>query len=101
MAKSVREYPVMEIDATYLEPGIYRSIVDMYMPHHNDYIDAASKCRINECFVVSKHIEKIGTQQPYQYYAIKRLKGSEHYLVKSYETKRWNSIAPFMEKMSF
>lgn len=90
--------PMIDADTIYIEPGIYKPVVDMYVPHNNHISSEEDMWKRNEHFIVSKHVEKIGLQQPYQYYAIKKLGPSKHFLIKSYETNRWNVIAYMLER---
>lgn len=97
-----QKMPMMDADTIYIEPGIYKPIADIYVPHSNNYMATEDdKWMRDEHFLVSKVVETIGSQPPYQYYTIKKLGPSKHLLIKSYETDRWNAIGQLIEKMGF
>jgi hypothetical protein len=91
--------PIIDKDAIYLAPGIYRPSIDMYVPHDRYIASEEDMLMKGEHFLVSKHVQKIGSQRPYQYYSIKRLGFSLHHLIKSYETKRWNTVAQILTRV--
>jgi len=80
--------------AIYLSPGLYEANELIPNPHLT-----MGHWPKGIRFIVERHIDKIGDQNAYEHFSI-RLADSKKYLVKSYQSEKWNPIASKLRAMT-
>lgn len=72
--------------AIYLAPGCY----ELYESYPCQYVKRGYWLP-NTQFLIKRHLEKIGSQNEYEYFSVRRV-GSKICLMKSYQVEQWNKF---------
>lgn len=85
--KRVRKYNRTINGAIYLKPGLYELAADF----PNNYV-SLGYWPAGTRFVIERHVEKIGDQDPFEYLTA-RLAGGNITLIATYRNYQWNVLA--------